>query len=524
MVSHPIALRGLFPVHGEGPSILQRTDSAFIPGVLKELAADDELQRLGSTLADRRDEDRILKLQQPVQRTFNVTVVEGFCDTFGLPPIAASQITGQGVVLRRQSRDAKGNLCYEAWCSAGPSLRGWIPLTAAEEDADPDPELRPPALNGGHPEINRRLAMLHDVSEPLAESVSPLFPAPPEVCKQLHRTVLYGLVPVTSTEISEVPEPGQAAAYSSPATRQALQAHLLGYLRHGNFLRPVPQPGSFLTFDQVDRIDQLSDGAEKTARSEFMLFLRQVAIELDAFGDGPHSRALFKQLNQITLRFDARGRVTDGAGDFLRDATAALIENDPDSGGRVLMPQEWPNITAAQESAILDAVASSLAAQRELVKPREGRFDDPARRYAIRAFIRVQREEDCPPELVWSPYSEPFTIAQWYESGDAAPVQITLPDLTDRKALKQLKPNVVFSVPENLQTILTRNTPKALASGEGSAGGQGSGMDWLCSFSIPIITLCAFIVLNIFLQLFDIIFRWMMFIKVCIPIPRSDSE
>ena len=41
----------------------------------------------------------------------------------------------------------------------------------------------------------------------------------------------------------------------------------------------------------------------------------------------------------------------------------------------------------------------------------------------------------------------------------------------------------------------------------------------VCSFAIPTITICAFIVLNIFLSLFDLIFRWMAFIKICIPIP-----
>ena len=58
-----------------------------------------------------------------------------------------------------------------------------------------------------------------------------------------------------------------------------------------------------------------------------------------------------------------------------------------------------------------------------------------------------------------------------------------------------------------------------LVAGDGGPG-SGDAFDWVCSFSLPIITLCAFIVLNIFLSLFDLIFRWMLFIKVCIPIPR----
>ena len=46
-------------------------------------------------------------------------------------------------------------------------------------------------------------------------------------------------------------------------------------------------------------------------------------------------------------------------------------------------------------------------------------------------------------------------------------------------------------------------------------------LGWICSFSIPIITLCAFIVLSIFLSLFDLIFKWMAFIKICIPFPKK---
>jgi hypothetical protein len=100
-------------------------------------------------------------------------------------------------------------------------------------------------------------------------------------------------------------------------------------------------------------------------------------------------------------------------------------------------------------------------------------------------------------------------------------VPIPLPDLGDRNLLKQLKPNVSFVVPESLMNMLNGNGAKDLADGKGKAGESGIGLNWICSFNLPIITLCAFIVLNIFLQLFDIIFRWMLFIKVCIPFPRK---
>ena len=69
-----------------------------------------------------------------------------------------------------------------------------------------------------------------------------------------------------------------------------------------------------------------------------------------------------------------------------------------------------------------------------------------------------------------------------------------------------------------LQNLLSGN-PKDMLDGKQSPS-PGFTVGWICSFSLPIITLCAFIVLNIFLQLFDLIFRWLLFIKICIPIPR----
>ena len=92
--------------------------------------------------------------------------------------------------------------------------------------------------------------------------------------------------------------------------------------------------------------------------------------------------------------------------------------------------------------------------------------------------------------------------------------------MLDPDALKQLKPNVAFAVPRQLFNFIQANDPKGLLEGKGSNGAAGFAFDWICSFNIPIITLCAFIVLNIFLSLFDLIFQWMLFIKICIPIPR----
>ena len=139
----------------------------------------------------------------------------------------------------------------------------------------------------------------------------------------------------------------------------------------------------------------------------------------------------------------------------------------------------------------------------------------------VRAFVRLKPEGTCPAHTEWSAYSEPFVIAPWYEGSGAPPVQIPLPDVTDRDLLRSLKPNVAFELPPALQNLLVGN-PKDLLEGKPSGGG-GFTIGWICSFSLPIITICAFICLNIFLSLFDLIFRWMFFIKICIPFPKRSE-
>lgn len=61
----------------------------------------------------------------------------------------------------------------------------------------------------------------------------------------------------------------------------------------------------------------------------------------------------------------------------------------------------------------------------------------------------------------------------------------------------------------------------ALDNGEiGSAPGVNIGM--ICSLSIPIITICALILLLIIVTVLNIVFWWLPFFKICFPLPTSD--
>jgi hypothetical protein len=84
---------------------------------------------------------------------------------------------------------------------------------------------------------------------------------------------------------------------------------------------------------------------------------------------------------------------------------------------------------------------------------------------------------------------------------------------------------VAFAMDKTLFRKLQRDPKKAL-KGEDSITAD-TGLEWICAFNIPIITICAFIVLNIFLSLFalfDFFFALALSLKICIPIPGSGSN
>ena len=162
------------------------------------------------------------------------------------------------------------------------------------------------------------------------------------------------------------------------------------------------------------------------------------------------------------------------------------------------------------------AALDCLSARYAQLVAAPGKFEIASDLFAVRGFLRVKGPDGCPDRLVWSQPSELFRVAAWWD-GDGPVTKISLPDLSQ---LGKLKPNVTFEMPPFLANLL-QGDMKKLSDGEGSEPSK-IGLGWLCSFSLPIITLCAFIVLNIFLTLFDIFLRWMLFIKICIPIPKKE--
>jgi hypothetical protein len=539
---HPVYLTGLR--HGSRaldapPVIVERRDQEFVQGLLDDLT--DASQHTAVLAAAPLKQGSTMRVFQPLQRVFNMLVLEAFCDVPGQPRLEPKKIDSSGFVLRRVDGSRK-----LAWLKAGTKVFGW---EAVDEDLDPVQDRRGKAVTLGHPMLDalapsqQRIrtagsARLAVSAVPVSEDVQPLFIAPPDVCKGAGKTLLFGNLKVVSGELTEA-APNAPAFGTDTEERNNLRADMVAYLLAGG-ARTFPVPSKrTISSDDAHRASQTAvDAPSQPAftRSEYNaldkslgLLLLQLNNQYDAFGTGSGALAMQSAIKQLQVETDvpaANGQPARvdkrNAWQFLLEAKAVLFDSVPNAS--VSIPNRWGAVSDAIGNAIFEASLVCMQQQFARLLPAGGRFDKGRNgsepHFVVRAFIRLKPEHDgCPGRIVWSPYSDEFTIAPWFESSGAPVPVIPLPDLMDRNQLNKVKPTIAFALPPKLAKLL-QGSSDDLMKGKGS-GDPGIGLGWICSFSLPIITLCAFICLNIFLSLFNLIFQWMAFLKICIPIPKA---
>ena len=157
---------------------------------------------------------------------------------------------------------------------------------------------------------------------------------------------------------------------------------------------------------------------------------------------------------------------------------------------------------------------------------------------------------DLPPLLsdlsapsVLSEPTETFQLAGFFDpDAPARPIRIALPIDTSPAGLRKFDKNTAFMMSDMLcgqiarmkgitlgdliRTVLPWPLHKDLSVPDGGACVQGAGLEvgMICSLSIPIITICALILLMIIVSLLDIIFHWMPFFLICFPLPGFSSK
>lgn len=151
----------------------------------------------------------------------------------------------------------------------------------------------------------------------------------------------------------------------------------------------------------------------------------------------------------------------------------------------------------------------------------------------------VHMNRDCGP-LQPPTLSEPtqrFQLASFFDfDAPARPIRITLPMDTTPAGMRKHNKNTAFVISDILcgqiqrakglglvdlvRSVLPWPLHKDLDVGDGGACSNSSGnIGIICSLSIPIITICALILLIIIVSLLDFIFRWLPYFIICFPVP-----
>lgn len=546
MVTHPVVLRGPKTFEaGAGPLLLERTEPRFVDAVRAELDEPRRHARLKATVVqpatDARRRRARLKLYQPVHRTFHVALVEAFCDVPGRPPLDPGRIESAGMVVRRRvegaelrigrrsrrSRHAGLGAVHQAWMSNEDGVLGWVSLAprpgqGAPVGMDEDPDAtRRMGISTGIEELDRQLEERRSLAlRPASEVVTPLFTLPEKTRLATRSSLLFGVVPTATADVELQNDPPETVSVEdviagfSPFLRENESVELP--CANGTLVRPTGVP--------------LSDPTEEARLKEYSAFVRLCATQLGLLGAGAVVASLLEELNHHELEFEDRERRVGGGqcvrisrkglGDHLLEA-ARLLALPPTAESalqRIRMPRAWVRLSRSDVESLAEKAQAVYEERLGTMRPTSGQFAEPGSRFYVRTFVRVRREDGCPPTLVWSEPSETFEIAAWHENGPGPTPVVELPDPFGEGGIERFKPNVAFSVPGSIVDILRNNDPLKLAAGEGQDS-RGLGIGWLCGFNIPLITLCAFIVLSIFLGLFNIIFWWLAFIRICIPFP-----
>jgi hypothetical protein len=151
------------------------------------------------------------------------------------------------------------------------------------------------------------------------------------------------------------------------------------------------------------------------------------------------------------------------------------------------------------------------------------RFDDQ-HTYELRCFVRRHKPgcprrdtaPDCPGELYWSAPSEPYRLAAQFDvvGTSQRPITIQMPDLGELAALVQSRPLGSLSPMRMVQ----KQTLQPKVSGTSVSGGTMGGAA-ICFFAIPLITIVAVFLFNIFLPIVVFIFGlwFLLALRFCIP-------
>jgi hypothetical protein len=150
----------------------------------------------------------------------------------------------------------------------------------------------------------------------------------------------------------------------------------------------------------------------------------------------------------------------------------------------------------------------------------------------------VFERPNCGPlkPVVMSEATRPFQLAAFFDpDAPARPIQINLPIDVSPGGLRKFDKNTAFVISDALACQMERVGSLNLGDLVLSVlpwpfhkdlpiKDQCAGIGMICSLSIPIITICALLLLMIIVSLLNIIFYWLPLFIICFPFPRFKAK
>lgn len=155
-----------------------------------------------------------------------------------------------------------------------------------------------------------------------------------------------------------------------------------------------------------------------------------------------------------------------------------------------------------------------------VVLPKLSQRDDE--RYVVRCVY--ERPMCAPNPVIISQPSQSFRLAPFFDpDAPARPVRIPLPSDVSIAGMRKFKKNVSFIMSDAMRSKMESLTgaEQKVLDGDGPNPEKQFDLAFICSFSIQIIFIVAFMLLLIFVFVLNIIFSWILFFRICLPIPKS---
>jgi hypothetical protein len=477
------------------PHLFRYDSDAFVEEFMA--AAQSGNGALASQVAQPAAAGQTLKLFQPIHGSFYLVSGSLCCVEPGFPQREVSLADEESTffVLRKLIGGVE-----HGWIPANGSAAGWLPVD-----------------NGG------RGLLEH-------EERLPLYATAPRA----GRTLLFGYIPVSSKESYGVGPAQLAQLTGQPVNtltdpradelqaRFIDQATALVGMPTQRQIEPPPAPQTPIRLHMS--VFALLDLWELLARPEM---LPDVAAALrdnpNATFSGPQATAKAQLMNFFkTAQWTGDHTLASALG-AVAQKQSQLNESGADPSalgfGNSYRLDAAPSFGDTLRSRFQEALSAETRPPVALPKIEPG--GDAT--YVLRCVY--ERPQCEPVQQVISRQSEPFRLAAFFDrDAPARQIKIPLPSNVGLSDMRRFKKGVTFMVSEPMQRKIAAITGKeeALLKNASDLNPEDSGgFAFICSFSIEIIFIVAFFLLLIFVIILNFAFWWILFFRICLPVPKK---